>query len=61
MSHELVLTIVVRGENIMGDALCQMHGVLTNGKSAKRIEYSGPVHSAKDVADAIADLFKEST
>lgn len=57
--QKLVLTVVVSGENMMGGALCSVNGVLYGKRSRRVIEYCGPVNSAEEVADAIADLFRE--
>ena len=55
--QKLVLTIVVEGENMMGQPLCQMNGVVVKGKTSRFIEYSGPVQSIDAVAAAIESIF----
>lgn len=55
--RRLVLTIVIEGENIMGQPLCEMNGVVVKGKTSKPIEYSGPVESIDAVVEAIESMF----
>ena len=52
-----MLTIVIEGENIMGQPLCKMNGVVVKGKTSRFIEYSGPVESIDAVAEAVESMF----
>jgi len=55
-----IIIITVSGSNIMGDALCQMSGVVTAGSKVKReISYEGPVLSAEHVIQAISEVFEK--
>jgi hypothetical protein len=56
---KLVVTIVVDGENIMGNPVCEMHGIVLLGKKVEHLEYSGPVVAIPEVAAALKGLFKE--
>ena len=56
---KLVVTIVVDGENIMGNALCEMHGIALLGKKVERLEYSGPIVAIPEVVAALKGFFKE--
>jgi len=60
MEDKAVITIVVDSVNIMGQPLCKMDGMIRQkGKRTREISYNGPITSAKDVGDAIQNLFKE--
>ena len=55
-----IISIVISGSNVMGDALCTMEGILCpKGKRTKRFSYQGPVTSAKSLVDVIQDIFKD--
>jgi len=55
---KLIITIIVDGENMMGEPLCQVRGFVRDEKY-KELKYDGPVTSAKDVAEAVMSLFEE--
>lgn len=56
---KLTMTIEVSGENIMGDALCRVRALLTQGKKVvNEFEYDGPIASAEAVFTELTDLFK---
>ena len=58
---EAIITITVSGTNIMGDALCQMNGIMIDANKIKRrISYQGPVLSAEHVVQAIAEMFEKT-
>jgi len=58
--EELIVMIAIKGSNVMGEPLCEVDGMLFNGrKIMKRIEYRGTVTSAYDVAEAIESMFRE--
>ena len=58
--EQAIITIVVSGTNVMGQVLCAMNGTVFCGKkTVQEISYTGPVVSAKAVADGIAGLFAE--
>ena len=60
MEDKAIIIIVVSGNNIMGDALCTMEGMVRQkGKKVRNLSYQGPVTSALDVADAISEIFAE--
>ena len=57
---KLTMTIEVSGENMMGEALCRVHAVLTAGKKvAEEFEYDGPVTSAALVLGTLKELFSD--
>ena len=59
MEDFLVLTVVVKGENIMGNPLLKATGVsMVKGKS-KLIEKETPITSIPDFVEAFEGLFKE--
>lgn len=55
---KLTMTIEVSGENMMGDALCRVRALLTQGKKVvKEFEYDGPIASADTVFTELTELF----
>lgn len=56
---KVIITIVVKGENVMGQPLAQMNGVLLIGRKCQQISYNGPVTSCEEVVQAIQSLFTE--
>jgi bifunctional ADP-heptose synthase (sugar kinase/adenylyltransferase) len=54
---ELIVTIVVKGGNLFGEALCEAHGVWQDGRKVKRIDYSGPISGAKVLYETLQDVF----
>jgi hypothetical protein len=61
VTDKLVVTIVIEGENIMGQPLCDMQGILLTGKKVEDLKYGGPVTSAHNVAEALKAIFEEET
>lgn len=58
---KLVATIVVDGENIAGEMLCQVHGLVRKKRKLTMIDYEGPVTDAPvDIADAVLSLLGDA-
>lgn len=55
---KLMITIVVNGQNIMGNPLVEFNGVLMEGGKKTTAHYGGPITSAQEVFDEVRGLFK---
>lgn len=55
----MVVTIVVKGGNVFGQALCEAHGVWFDDRKKKHIDYSGPISGAQTLFESLQDLFTE--
>ena len=58
MKQSLIVSIVVDGENAMGEPLVEMFGVLTEGKKTKHFQHYGSVRSAREIVEALEEVFE---
>lgn len=59
MKDYLVLTVVIRGQNIMRNPLLKANGLANVEDKRREIEIETPVTSIKDFIEAFEGLFKE--
>ncbi|MBA7553647.1 hypothetical protein ES705_46241 [subsurface metagenome] len=59
MTNQLVLNVVIKGENVMRNPLLAAHGIAIVGGKKQEIGIETPITSIPDFIKAFKALFKE--